>query len=724
MALKRVLLVQVCSLMVLGCGGGGGGGSGGKGGAAGSGLAGHGGAGSSGNAGGSGDAGNAGGSGNAGSSGNAGNLGSAGSAGAGSAGNSGGAGNGQSDAGIDGGADAHHGSPLTGSISGLVGSGLVLRNEFAAILSVPAGATSFAFPTVLAPGSAYQVTVVVQPTSPSQTCTVTNGAGSASDGGVAAGLSVTCTTNAFSVRGTVVGLTSNGMVLRDNGGDDLPIRGGETSFAFPTKVASGTAFAVTVFAPPSEPAQTCTVAGGSGQVGAGDINSVTINCATDSFTVGGSVTGLAGTVVLQDNGADSLSVTANAFAFPTPVASGQPYAVTVLNQPVSPISQTCTVTGGTGTVTAPVTNAAVTCVTNAFKVKATVNGLTGAGLKLRNGTDVVPVSASGVVTVSAAVASGSAYTVSVDTQPSGQLCAVVAPIGTISTADVAVTVNCGDALHAVRGTISGVVGDVLLQNGADVISVGNGSFAFPSDLTTGSAYSVSVATPLSDCTLTNGSGTIAAADATVTIACRSPLAYYFPFDGNAVDHSGNGHDGMVNGATLVADRFGTPKSAYSFDGTAWIEAVGDSLPTGNSDRTLTLWMNPSSGNAVSGIVAWGQQNCTGNMWGFGYLSSAVFWGGCDDFTSGLLIPAGTWSFVALRFTGPNHLHLRINGQTADVDLAANPNTMASALWIGAQTATNQAADFSAYYYGALDSIRIYDRALTDAEIDSVQNKLP
>ncbi len=51
-------------------------------------------------------------------------------------------------------------------------------------------------------------------------------------------------------------------------------------------------------------------------------------------------------------------------------------------------------------------------------------------------------------------------------------------------------------------------------------------------------------------------------------------------------------------------------------------------------------------------------------------------------------------------------------------------TMASALWIGAQTSTNQAADFAAYYYGAIDSVRIYDRALTDAEIDSVENTLP
>ena len=396
MALKRVLLVPLCSLVALGCGGGSGGGAGGKGGAAGSGLGGHG---------------AAGGSGNAGSSGIAGSSANAGSSGI--------AGNGQSDAGVDASGDAQPANTLGGSVSGLVGSGLALKDDSAAILTVPAGATSFSFPTALPAGGSYQVTVLTQPTSPSQTCTVTNGVGSLGDAGVG-GLSVTCTTNTFAVGGTVAGFTGTGLVLRDNGGDNLTVPDGATSFVFPTRVASGAAFAVTVQTQPNTPIQACTVGGGSGMVGAGDITSVTISCTAASFTVGGSVTGLAGTVVLQDNGADNVSVTSNAFAFPTPVASGQPYAVTVLSQPVSPISQTCTVTAGTGTVTAPVNTAQVSCVTNAFKVQAAVTGLSGTGLKLRNGSDVVPVSASGTVTVSAAVPSGTAYFVSVEGQPSAQ----------------------------------------------------------------------------------------------------------------------------------------------------------------------------------------------------------------------------------------------------------------------------------------------------------------
>ena len=61
----------------------------------------------------------------------------------------------------------------------------------------------------------------------------------------------------------------------------------------------------------------------------------------------------------------------------------------------------------------------------------------------------------------------------------------------------------------------------------------------------------------------------------ITIACNPPLVYYFPFDGDATDQSGNGHNGTVNGATLVADRNGTANSAYAFDGSSWIEAAGN-----------------------------------------------------------------------------------------------------------------------------------------------------
>src|SRR5205085_2471497 len=99
--------------------------------------------------------------------------------------------------------------------------------------------------------------------------------------------------------------------------------------------------------------------------------------ANPTFTVGGTVSGLSGTVVLQDNGADNLTVTADGpFTFATALAPGGAYAVTVKTNPTG---QTCTVTNGSGTMgSANVTNVAVSCAANpTFTVGGTVSGLSG-----------------------------------------------------------------------------------------------------------------------------------------------------------------------------------------------------------------------------------------------------------------------------------------------------------------------------------------------------------
>ena len=83
-----------------------------------------------------------------------------------------------------------------------------------------------------------------------------------------------------------------------------------------------------------------------------------------TFSIGGTVSGLTGTVVLQDNGADNLSISApGPFTFPTRLGNNTSYNVTVLTQPAG---HTCTVSNGSGFVgsgygSTNVTNVAVTC---------------------------------------------------------------------------------------------------------------------------------------------------------------------------------------------------------------------------------------------------------------------------------------------------------------------------------------------------------------------------
>jgi hypothetical protein len=81
-----------------------------------------------------------------------------------------------------------------------------------------------------------------------------------------------------------------------------------------------------------------------------------------TYSVGGTVSGLSGTVVLQNNGGDDLSVSsAGSFTFPAALGNGAAYSVTVKT---SPSGQTCSVANGSGTVSsANVTSVAVTCAT-------------------------------------------------------------------------------------------------------------------------------------------------------------------------------------------------------------------------------------------------------------------------------------------------------------------------------------------------------------------------
>jgi hypothetical protein len=83
----------------------------------------------------------------------------------------------------------------------------------------------------------------------------------------------------------------------------------------------------------------------------------------DSLTpnaIGGTLAGLSGTVVLQNNGGDNLSLSANgSFSFSKALSVGAAYAVTVLTQPSG---QVCTVSSGSGTATSEVTTVSVQCV--------------------------------------------------------------------------------------------------------------------------------------------------------------------------------------------------------------------------------------------------------------------------------------------------------------------------------------------------------------------------
>jgi ketosteroid isomerase-like protein len=252
---------------------------------------------------------------------------------------------------------------IGGTVTGLAGTGLVLQNNGGNNLNITANG-SFTFSTPIADGASYNVTVLTQPSSPNQICSVTNATGTVTGANVTS-VAVNCITNTYTIGGTVTGLAGTGLVLQNNGGNNLTIAT-NGSFTFSTAIADGASYNVTVLTQPSSPNQICSVTNATGTVTGANVTNVAVNCTTNNYTIGGSVTGLAGTgLVLQNNGADDLSLASNgSFTFSLPLTDGEAYNVTVKNNPTG---QFCRIDYGAGAVAGGnVTNVAVTCSASDF----------------------------------------------------------------------------------------------------------------------------------------------------------------------------------------------------------------------------------------------------------------------------------------------------------------------------------------------------------------------
>lgn len=379
-------------------------------------------------------------------------------------------------------------------------------------------------------------------------------------GGGGGGGTVTPPAQTYSIGGAVTGLTASGLVLQNNGGDNLTVAANATTFTFPTKVAANGAYAVTVMTQPTN--ESCTVTGGSGTVASSAVTTVSVACTstvTPTFTVGGTITGYTGAgLVLQNSGGNNYTIPTKAttFTFPTKVATGAAYAVTVLTQPTSP-PQTCTVTSGTGTMgSANVTTVHIACVNMGFTIGGSIKSLTGAGLILQdNGGDNLPVAANATsFTFKTPVLAGAVYAVTVLTQPTNQTCTVTSGSGTVVASNVTnVAIQCVTS-YTIGGTISGLTGTtgvVLQDNGGDNLTVAAKAttFTFKTGLKTGVAYAVTVLTqpshPNQYCTVTNGTGTVATANiSNVAVSCINIGRFAF------VANLSDGTNGDVSAFTI------------------------------------------------------------------------------------------------------------------------------------------------------------------------------
>ncbi|KFI06115.1 hypothetical protein [Massilia sp. BSC265] len=163
---------------------------------------------------------------------------------------------------------------IGGQFFGVTKPGLVLQNNGGSDLAIEpnsVGSGRFYFPNLVETDSGYRVTVKSIPSNASG-CTVENASGKvAFDIG---NIYVTCTIRQHELKGTVAGLTGNNLVLV-NGADRVPVPAGATAFTM-AKVNEDAPYGVVILSQPDN--QTCTVANGTGTMGANDVTNVTVNC--------------------------------------------------------------------------------------------------------------------------------------------------------------------------------------------------------------------------------------------------------------------------------------------------------------------------------------------------------------------------------------------------------------------------------------------------------------
>lgn len=266
------------------------------------------------------------------------------------------------------------------------------------------------------------------------------------------------------------------------------------------------------------------------------------------------------------------------------------------------------------------------------------------------------------------------------------------------------------------------------------------TFTFPSDLPQGTTIGWTLngffdlfANPLDAQSAISGSFTTASSQPT------SALIAFYPFNGNANDASGNGHNGTVRGgSTLTIDRFSTPGSAYSFNSLDdYIDLGPESSLFPNANFSVAVWVKvPPLGSSGFGII--GNYNqftvpfwyilMTGNSYPdtsvgggkayFGLRSGTIDGASEQTLFNSKRLDDNQWHFlVAVRDAEAGKMYLYVDGV-----LDASRDGTRDSVWSGQNIVVARASSFVPNFTG--DDVRIYSGLLSAAEIQALYQEQP
>jgi len=266
--------------------------------------------------------------------------------------------------------------------------------------------------------------------------------------------------SSFNIGGTVTGL-SGVLIIQNNSGDDTVIEqtgADDISFTFQDRVSSGSTYSVSVKLQPNT--QTCTVSDASGTASQ-NISNITIACTGASYNVSGTVSGLAGSVVLQNNGADDLTVVNGSFSFTNKINKGSAYNVTVKTQP-SPF--TCSAANNRGLASDNMSSVSIVCAVRSYFLSGTASGLGSTTLGLQFDNETKTISDNGSFSFSTPVAKGGGYSIYIPSQPDNRTCSVTN--GTRSNVTQDYTDLKAVCWEYIDNVTSGGINDNVSQNGS------------------------------------------------------------------------------------------------------------------------------------------------------------------------------------------------------------------------------------------------------------------
>lgn len=193
----------------------------------------------------------------------------------------------------------------------------------------------------------------------------------------------------------------------------------------------------------------------------------------------------------------------------------------------------------------------------------------------------------------------------------------------------------------------------------------------------------------------------------------SGLRGWWRMNGNGNDSSGNGYNGTVSNATLTTGQNGSANAAYNFTpaNSSYISLPDAAALAGDPTYTISAWYRSGSANAY-GILGWGSWGTSNSVIALRVATIPGFqtyWWANDlntPFVNGF---DNQWHQVVTSYDGATMKTyadgVYINGRTP----TAGHNAVATNMNIGR---TNTAE----YFSGVLDDVRLYNRALSDVEI--------